>query len=347
MNTPEQEPIARHIRRRPGMYFGGLCERGLRCIVDQLVEEQISAVGAAVSRVVVGLAPDGWLRIEFVGVLADVRPEDFVNEFRAPGECNPWLSLLIAAAASERLDAEMVRAGSRWSQSFVGGVPLERPVWEHVNEPDRLVVRYRPDRSLFGDLAVPYLALCGRIQELAIFRRGVVLRVETADGGGMGRDYCYPRGLLDYLLELEHDRLDVDGPMPCWHLKLADGPDRAEAVILRRWYGPYLVQSFVNAVRSIEGGSHVEAFEQSFVKAFIDVGAPYPIEPYNVLRAEGPALEKMTVLLAVELQEPEWAESVRHKLASEKGAALVGRMVREQMPGLLKEYFDRCVERRR
>lgn len=330
-DTEKCESDIAHIRRRPGMYIGGFNERGLAHLIDVLIDELLEESGERLSRVGVSLLKDDFVEIRCMGAINEIRPEDFLR-FPQIGPGENWkLGTLILAAMSDRLDAEIIRDGERWEQSFAAGVPVAPAKRDRIDAPSSLRLRYRADPSLFKDLKLPHLCLCGRIQEFAIFYPQTVFEIDDQRGLGVSRQYHYRRGLLDYAEELEYDSLFAGpGHLPnCF--ELSSGPNRVQAVLIHTHFGLYTARSYVNRQRTAEGGSHVEAFEKVFKKAV----TPYlkrGVYPYG---KEDDPFHGLTLLLAVELSHPNYGGSTKAELRDEIAATLVAQMFNEQLPPLL------------
>jgi DNA gyrase subunit B len=307
------------------MYIGGANGRGLRHLIANVIAELVLAAGARVDQVTVSLLPDGLTQIECTGgALANVSPADFITE----SATSPLISLAIIFAMSQRLEAEVIRAGKRWSQHFTAGVPDAPATHEPTDAHDLFRIRYRPDPAIFRDATVSFLSLAAQVQEFAIFHPSVRFRVEDHDG--TRRDFHYPRSLLSYLEEVEHQWFEYPGTH-CWHLEHSEGPARAEAIIHHRGFGHYAVHSFADGRRTLDGGTHVTGFEETFAA----VASPHVNGPLNLFPSGHPILSGMTVLLAVDIPEPSYAYATKDCLDGTFPGELVRRMVTLKLPGLL------------
>jgi DNA gyrase subunit B len=329
MPDPLQLSFLEHIRTRPGIYIGGANGRGLRHMIVEVIEEQVRAPGAKVRQATVTLLPDGFTQIECTGeAIADSSPPDFVPE-SAETAMSRLVSLAIASAMSDRLEAEVIRNRQRWSQHFSAGQPVSPATHESADGPDLFRIRYHPDPAIFRDARPSFLSLSAQIQEFAIFHPAVNFHVQDQDSAR--RDYQYPRRLLSYLEEVEHRWLETSYGMHLWRLELSDGPARAEAVIHHRGIGHYAVYSFVNGRRTLDGGTHITGFEE----AFTEVATPHVGGPLNLFHPCNPILSGMTVLLAVDIPDPSWRYSTRDCLDGTYPRELVRRMVKEKLPPLI------------
>jgi DNA gyrase/topoisomerase IV subunit B len=331
--APEPLPMRLFIRQRPGMYIGGLDARAVRHMVDHIVLEQLDAPGVRPERVRCSLGSDGTYTIDVRGgEVAAVGPADFLPDSPDRVQWDRLLSLAIACALSERLDAEVVRDGRVWSQSFAAGLADGKVRAGASTEAPRVSVRYRPDRSLFKDVADRgFLALCGRAREWGAFYPHVRFTVED-ESDGQRRDFHYPDGLLSLAREMEHEwfqsvRAHRAGGV--WRCEMvAPNGDTAEAVFVR-WPGEGRVHSFVNGRRTLLGGTHV----RGLLNGLAEVAAAFgddpdsPFLPYG----DGP-LDGLAVLLSVRLANPSYRLAYKDDLDDKGTAELVRMMVTTKLP---------------
>jgi DNA gyrase/topoisomerase IV subunit B len=308
------------------MYIGGANGHGLRHMVAGIILDQLAAPDANVTHVFVAVLPDGFIEIVISGAIPEGSLPHFTAHAWVPS--TPFPSLTIVAAMSDPLDAELVRAGRRDAITIRAGETIESLSSESTAAVGRLRLRFRPDPEIFKDASVRYLALCAMIQERAIFHPNTRFRVEDRTGETEGRDFHYPRGLLSYIEELDYGLINDRGTH-LLHLEGSDSGDRVEAVVFRRPTGPLIMQSFVNGLRTIDGGSHVDGF----VRGVTEVATRDPDAWLNYPAAE--PLEGLTVFLAVWVEEPVWAGSVKMKLLHTGVEELVYRTIVSQLPAQL------------
>ncbi len=128
------------VRRRPWMYVGAADERGLRCLVDEVVDSSVQDARAGCARSIhVTLLADGGARVADDGCGLPVGPDagtPAVEELMTQLSCgtvptrHPQVSgarsgvgLAVVNALSARLEVEVRRHGHVWRQSYRHGVP--------------------------------------------------------------------------------------------------------------------------------------------------------------------------------------------------------------------------------
>ena len=275
-----------------------------------------------------------------------VEPEDFVADYVDYDPNTRLFSLAVACGFSDRLHAEVVRDGRRWSRTFVAGVPASPLEVTATTAPPHVRIRYRPDATLFKscDMRAEFLPVCGRTRDLAAFHPHVRFTLDNEDDG-QRRDFHYPAGLLSLAQELEYqgwNGFGFDGAPRVWHCRLSEGSESAEAVFVRRPSGPVVIHSFVNGYRTQADGTHIDGLRAGVAA----VAAAYPPDdhtnPFTFMLLPGPRdpLGDLTVLLSVRLDRPEFRGSTRDVLIGERPHELVRRMVIEQLPGEIKRRAD-------
>lgn len=307
------------------MYIGGLNRRGLRLIIDGVLSEQLGACGAAFSHVIISILPDAFIDIEFVGDAPSVRPNHFAREdFDLDAE---FFSLTIAATFGDPLRAEIIRDGHRWVQTYRAGVPVSPAAQNATDSPNRFSLRFRPDPSLFAAISVGLFQLCAEVQDFAIFNVETRFSIRDETSGGVRRDFHYPNGLWDYAEEIHPDILEPNR----WHLKYADGAESVDVVMFNSGIGPCTVHAFVNGMRIIDGGDHIEGLAQAIAEIAAD--KLHPASAFFDFRE--PRLEGTTILISLKLAEPQWAGTTKTRLAGPRPKDLVYRVVRRQLPDCL------------
>jgi DNA gyrase/topoisomerase IV subunit B len=319
------------------MYIGGANSRGLRWMIDDIITEQLDAAGARPDRVRCTLGANGTLAVEVTGAVlvaiesADLEPDDC--RYKQPGP-ERFISLAIASAFSERLDAEFVRDGTRWTRAFAAGLPLGPLQVTKAAEPPSLRVRFRPDPAFFPPGIDPcFLALCGRAREWAAFYPHVRFTIED-ERDGQRRDFHYPDGLLSLAQEIEHQWAGIGSAhSSVWRCRAsAEDGSIAEAVLIERAADGAVICSFVNGRRTPGGGSHVDGLRSGAAAAALPPGDnSEPSHPFRYryeYEDEDPdPLAGLTVLLAVRLAEPQYGGGTKDRLEDDRARMLVSQMV--------------------
>lgn len=332
MDSISREPLRLLIRRRPGMFVGGIGAYALRRMLVEMARELLEARESALDRVVCRLAADGSYDLEATGITPAINAEHFITDEHAEDAVSgPLSSFAIASAMCDRLHVTVVRDGRQWAGLFSAGVPCSEISVGATTALPAIRLRYSPDPSIFTSGERPdYFSLCGQARDWAAFFPRTRFTVED-EVNGTRRDYLYPQGLISLAQDLEYESFGLLRP-DTWHCRATAGPDAAEAVFIHRGYGPAIVHPFVNREATHGDDALAEALRNG-VATVAESLTDYPFgSPFGIRRTDDP-LSNMTVFVSVCLQDPRWRDSHRGGLDDDHARELVRQMVIDTLPG--------------
>ncbi len=349
------------VRRRPGMYIGGVDENGLHHLAAEILDNSMDeAVAGHATRIEMILHADGSLTIDDNGrgIPVDRHPK-FKNRsalevilttlhsgakfsdkvYHTAGGLHGVGSSVVNALSS-RLDVEVARDGRLWQQSFERGVPKGKlkdagPIRNRRGTRTTFV----PDPEIFGkDAHFRPSRLYKMAKSKAYLFRGVEIRWQC-DPKLIGKDSSvpesetlhFPGGLADFL-SAELGGRPTATPQP-----FADRvalPKRGEIEWAVTWPTEGeagLMQSYCNTVPTPGGGTHVQGLRNALSKSLRAYG-----ERTNNRRAAqvtpDDVVESASAALSVFIPEPQFHGQTKDKLGNPEAAKLV-----EQVVG---DHFD-------
>jgi DNA gyrase/topoisomerase IV subunit B len=344
--NPADWTFAEHVRRRPGMYVGGLNPRGLRHCIDIVVAEQLRLPGTRVRRVLVMIEGNLELSIKLHGIVPGIDSGAGLADWPAtlPFPAS-GLDLPIISAIAEDFRIIVVRDGRRDRATFSKGKPASARELSATDESPSMSVSIRFDRSLFpSPVELDYLALCGRAQEWAALHPATRFVIEDRRDGSI-RHYHYPGGLHSLLREIAFDSgvppLNADSPGGRL-FKIAGEIDgqRVDAVVLDPWRDRThpLIRSFVNGQQTVDHGSHVDGLFRAFSEAFREVDQGRGFQPVY----EGKEILEgaEAILVAVELREPHFFGATKARIDDKETERLVHEMAMRQLPDQISKAIE-------
>ncbi|WP_448319557.1 hypothetical protein [Streptomyces sp. CO7] len=202
------------IRRRPGMYVMSTGPQGLHNQLFELSDWAFNEVLAGHGdRVAVTLRPDGSVSITLHGRGVPVAAagdeesptlEDLLSGMyvtppvgRRGVCCAPFaVGPVVANALSSRLDAEVRRQGTHWTQRYERGAATCRPLPAGRAAGDGTVITFRPDPDVFGTAEHSFDLLAETFGSLAHLWPGldVTLTDERGPGSARSERYRFPGG---------------------------------------------------------------------------------------------------------------------------------------------------------
>ena len=272
------------VRKRPGMYIGSTDKRGLHHlvweIVDNSIDEVINGFGDYIK---ITIHKDGSLSVEDrgrglpVGMHASGKstPEVIFTVLHAGGKFET--SGYKVSGGLHGVGASVVNALSKWCE-----VTICRDGYEHyikfenggrVSVPLKQVgktnkhgttVRFMPDNEIFKSINFSYTTITERMQESAFLLKG--LTVEVIDEEDSKHDvFHYDDGLVAFVQMINENKKPLHNV--CFFTGTKNNIEVDIAFQYTDSYNENIV-SFVNNVKTTDGGSHEVGFRTALTKVF-------------------------------------------------------------------------------
>ena len=272
------------VRKRPGMYIGSTDKRGLHHlvweIVDNAIDEAINGYGDYIK---ITLHKDGSVSVEDHGrgvptgmhASGISTPEVIYTKLHAGGKFESdgykvsgglhGVGSSVVNALSSWMDVNIKRDKEEHYIRFENGGHVAVPL-EKIGNTNRTgtTVRFMPDKEIFSSVNFSYTTICERMQESAYLLKGITIEVVDEEDE---RDvkYHYERGIEEFVEELNEGKDTL-------HKVFAFNAsrDNIEVDIAMQYTTSYSenIVSFVNNVKTIDGGSHEVGFKTALTKVF-------------------------------------------------------------------------------
>ncbi len=278
------------IRKRPAMYIGSTGSAGLIHLLYELIDNAVDeAVAGFCKNITVFLGTEEGVDIGEVSDDGRGIPVDSVFKggknaletimtslhsgakfsdkiYKVSGGLH-GVGLTVINALSEYTIVTVNRSGKKFRQSFSKGVPTTE--LESVGECDKTgtTVRFKPDKEIFSVHHFDISMLREHIRNLSFLNPG--LRFEFINDCGDVKEreeFVSKRGVLDLLDILIGDKKQVSKPIII--NKEVDSVFVNIAMVYVKSYSEKLI-SFVNNVKTPEGGTHVTGFHSAVSRAIL------------------------------------------------------------------------------
>jgi DNA gyrase subunit B len=347
------------VRKRPGMYIGSTAARGLHHlvweVVDNAVDEHLAGHASHISVTVLG---DGGVAVydNGRGIPTDPHPterkpavEVVMTKLHAGGKFDQQayavsgglhgVGISVVNALSERAEVEVCRDGGRYQIAFERGdvmSPLERT---GKSRQTGTTVRFWPDPQIFETTTFDAEEIVTRLRETCLLNPG--LRIEFADmRDGRRERFEYRRGLADFVSQLlGDDEAILDNPIVLQHAEHVDGKALAFDLALN-WVSGGVderMRSYVNVIRTSDGGTHEEGFRKALTGTLNRWG-----QSNRAFRKGDPALtgddlrDGLIAVLSVKMPDPQFEGQTKAKL----GSAVMRRFVERCVNDGLQMWLD-------
>lgn len=347
------------VRKRPGMYIGSTDSHGLHHliweIVDNAVDEALNGYG---KKITITLENDGSVTVSDEGrgmptgrhasgvptlqVIFTVLHAGgkFTSQggYKTAGGLH-GVGASVVNALSEWLIVETARDGELYRMEFRnGGKKIGK--LEKVGTTNRTgsTVRFKPDARIFSTTEFRYDLVCERAREEAFLLSGIALVVSDHRGKkNQSEEYKYKDGLLAFLDYLHEDRNPLMKPVQFSGDSLGIHVDAAFQYTDDYQENTY---SFVNLVRTMDGGTHEVGFKSAFTKAVNDYARKYGLLKEKDKNLEGSDVrEGLTTILSVSVPEEllQFEGQTKGRLGTPQAKNAVDAVVAEKLSYWLEE----------
>ena len=274
------------VRKRPGMYIGSTDKRGLHHliweIVDNSIDEIINGYG---NHIKIVLHKDGSITIADNGRGVPIgmhesgksTPEVIYTILHAGGKFEEGnykvsgglhgVGASVVNALSEWMDVIIYRDGLISNIRFKDGGLVDSPL-KTIGKTNKTgtVVTFMPDYDIFKNAMFSYTTIVERMQESAFLIPNVVIEVIDEDSK-KETNFHYENGLVDFIMFMNEGKTTLNKVLNFSGIK--NGIEVDVAMQYTDTYNENII-SFVNNVKTTDGGTHEVGFKTGITKAFND-----------------------------------------------------------------------------
>ena len=346
------------VRKRPGMYIGSTDGTGLHHlvweIVDNAVDEALSGFG---NRIAVTINADGSLSVEDEGrgmpvgkhAMGIPTVEVIFTILHAGGKFGQGgyktsgglhgVGSSVVNALSSWLEVEITRDGTVYRQRFEnGGHPattLEK-IGKAPKSKTGTKVTFMPDSSIFSTTEFKYNIISERLNESAFLLKEVTISLEDKRTDEK-EEFHYENGVQDFVSYLNEDK---DSLTPVLYFEgKQDGFEVEVALQYNDGYSENIL-SFVNNVRTKDGGTHEAGLKTAITKAMNEYARKVNLLKEKDKNLEGSDYrEGLTAVLSVLIPEEhlQFEGQTKDKLGSPLARPVVDSLVSEKLSFYLME----------
>ena len=344
------------VRKRPGMYIGSTDKRGLHHliweIVDNCVDEALNGYGDYIK---ITMHNDGAISVTDRGrgiptgmhSSGKSTPEVIYTVLHAGGKFSDGgykvsgglhgVGASVVNALSEYLEVTTRRDKEEHYIKFSNGGHLEVPL-KKVGSCTRTgtTVRFKPDKEIFGNIVFNYSTICERMQECAFLLNGITIEIED-EIENRSEKYHYDNGLSSFCEYLNEGK-SILHKVLCFNTT----KDKVNVAVSMQYTDSYNenIVSFVNNVKTPDGGSHEVGFKTAITKVLNDYAKENGFVKNKDKAFEGTDVrEGLTAIISVQIPESllQFEGQTKSKLGTPVARTIVEAVVTEQLKFFLEE----------
>lgn len=348
------------VRKRPGMYIGSTDAKGLHHlvyeIVDNAVDEALSGFGKEIDVTIhkndsitvvdngrglpVGIHAMGIPTVEVIYTVLHAGGKFGQGGYKTSGGLH-GVGASVVNALSEKLTVNTVRDGIEYEEDFVdGGHPVGtlRKIGK-TKKQSGTTVTFKPDKKIFSTTHFNYDTLAERLRESAFLLKGVkiVLTDERNDDQDV---FLFENGIQEFVSYLNEEK-DTLGNVMYFEGK----KDGIEVEVAAQYNDGYseTIMSFVNNVRTKDGGTHEAGMKSAWTKAFNEYARKVDLIKSKDKNLEGSDVrEGLACVVSVRIPEKllQFEGQTKGKLGTPEARTAVDGIVNEQLGYYLMENGD-------
>ena len=351
------------VRKRPGMYIGGVGTKGLNHLIYEIVDNAVDEhLAGFCSTIWVTLEADGSCTIKDSGrgipvemhkkgvsaervVLSTLHAGGkFDNEaYKTSGGLH-GVGSSVVNALSAHMDVKIYKNGFIHHDAYERGIPtveLENgllPVLGKTRQTGT-EINFLPDDEIFEKTRFKAEWLKSRLHETAYLNPGLTIYYKNArDNEKEEITYHEPEGIIAYVKELNRGKTVIHEPV-----YFKKEIDKIEVEVAFQFVDAFEenILGFCNNIFTQEGGTHLVGFKTRFTQLINSYA-----RELGILKEKDPNFtgadtrNGMTAIVAVKHPDPIFEGQTKTKLASADATKAVFTISGD----LLQHYFDRNLE---
>jgi DNA gyrase subunit B len=335
------------VRKRPGMYIGGVGSTGLHHLVWEVLDNAVDeAMNGWASNIWVTLHADGssiTVEDDGRGIPVDKHPtskksavEVIFTVLHAGGKFEHGtyktagglhgVGASVVNALSKELIATVKRDGSQWEMRFKQGKPIGALKKLGPARGTGTTVFFHPDATIFPKIEFDPDIIKARLEVTSYLHKGVKV-VFDDETSKTKHTFEHSEGLVDYLKTIVAER----GAKPVHDAPFAlvkeDGL-RLDLVLQWTEATDEHLRSYVNGIPTGSGGTHENGLRAGLAKAVRNFIETHNLSPKGVTIIAEDIREGLTGVLSVFVEEPQFQGQTKDRLHNPELVSAIDGMVR-------------------
>ena len=350
------------VRKRPAMYIGSTGPSGLHHLVYEVVDNSVDEILAGRCTTVdvfihagnsITVSDDGS------GIPVDpMRDPKLPANLRGKSALEVILTVLHAGgkfdktaykvsgglhgvgvtcvnALSEWLKAEIHKDGKIWVQSYKRGKPDDDVKAIGKTDSHGTKISFKPDPDIFNGHQYSYETLSNRLRELAFLNAGAKISI-TDEREDKRHTFHYEGGISQFVKHLNGNKKVVHAEP----ISMTKEKDEVVVDFAIQYNDDYseTVFSFVNNIKTPEGGTHLAGFRSAVTRVINDY-----IKKYDLLKGKNWTVtgddvrEGLCAVLSAKIQNPQFEGQTKAKLGNQEVEGIVKSIVGDALVTFFEE----------
>ncbi|CZE46165.1 DNA topoisomerase (ATP-hydrolyzing) subunit B [Campylobacter geochelonis] len=340
------------VRKRPGMYIGDTNINGLHHLIYEVVDNSIDeAMAGHCDTIDVEITTEGSVIItdNGRGIPVDMHPTEKIpaatvvltvlhaggkfdkDSYKVSGGLH-GVGVSVVNALSKRLIVNIKREGHVYRQEFAKGIPTSELEVIKTTNRTGTTVEFWPDDEIFEVTEFDSETLVRRFRELAYLNSKITINFKD-QRDGKKESFHFEGGLTSFVTDLNKKEVVAK---PISFNEKVDDIEVDFSLLYNDTYSETLL-SFVNNIKTPEGGTHEAGFRAGLTRAITNYIAANANAREKDTKITGEDIrEGLIAVVSVKVPEPQFEGQTKGKLGSSYVRPIVQKMAFE----VLCKYFE-------
>ncbi|WP_145174686.1 DNA gyrase/topoisomerase IV subunit B [Rubripirellula lacrimiformis] len=340
------------VRKRPGMYIGGVGSQGLHHLIWEVVDNSVDeAMNGHATEITVTLQKDGrtvsvsdngrGIPVDRNSKTKKSALETVLTVLHAGGKFDEGnyktagglhgVGASVVNALSKELIAVIKRDGVQYRMTFAKGHATSKlQKLKGAVRGTGTTITFTPDPTIFPKTDFDSGLIRARLETASFLHRGV--KVTYIDEAAKTKEtFLHEQGIVDYLAKVLKERSARAIHELPFTLRKDDSDARLEVTVQWTESTDEHVRSYVNGIPTGSGGTHENGFRSGLNKAVRNYIDTHSLTPRGVKITTEDIREGMVAILSVFISEPQFQGQTKDRLNNPEVQATVEAAVRPAM----------------
>lgn len=341
------------VRKRPGMYIGDTNINGLHHLIYEVVDNSIDeAMAGYCDTIHITLTKNGSAIIKDNGrgIPVDIHPTENIpaatvvltvlhaggkfdqDTYKVSGGLH-GVGVSVVNALSKSLKMTIHKNGNVYEQNFAQGIPQDELNIIGTTKQNGTTIEFIPDDSIFEVTNFQREILSKRFKELAYLNRQITIHFKD-ERDGFNEIYHFEGGLNQFVEDLNKKQLIST------IISFEGNESNTEVQIALAYNDSFdeKVLSFVNNIRTIDGGTHEAGFRAGLTRAitnYIEANANAREKDSKITGDD--IREGLIAVVSTKVVDPQFEGQTKGKLGSSFVRPIVQKLTYEKLAKFFEE----------
>ncbi len=361
------------VRKRPAMYIGSTGKSGLHHLIYEVVDNSIDeALAGHCSHVTVTIDKSNSVTVQDNGrgIPFDIHKETkrpavevVLTTLHAGGKFGDsvykvsgglhGVGVSCVNALSEWMEAEITREGKTYFQHYDRGKPKKEKISKATAKTaNGTIIRFNPDKEIFTERVFDHKTIAHRLRELAYLNKGVCITFideREKDKDKKKEVYKFEGGIVSFVEHLNEKKELLYKPPIFFSAEKQHVYVEISMQHCKDYYDES-IYSFVNCIKTKEGGTHEVGFKSALTKAINNYARKNNLAKENESLSGDDVREGLTAIINLRIPDPQFEGQTKTKLGNSEVKGMVDSIVIDNLnvhldknPAIAKAIIERAL----